>query len=82
MGGVRSLVAVPLLKGSELVGFIGIYRDQPGGFADSEVALVSAFADQAVIAIENARLFGELRQRTDDLTKSLEYQTATARCWR
>ena len=71
LGGVRSLVAVPLLKGSELIGFIGIYRDQPGGFADSEIALVSAFADQAVIAIENVRLITETNE-------ALEQQTATA----
>ena len=71
LAGVRSLVAVPLLKGAELIGFVGIYRDKPGGFADSQIALVSAFADQAVIAIENARLLSEQGE-------ALERQTATA----
>jgi PAS domain S-box-containing protein len=72
LGGVRSLVAVPLVKGAELIGFIGIYRDELGGFADSDIALVSAFADQAVIAIENARLFEELRESLDQQTASAE----------
>ena len=71
LAGVRSLVAVPLLKGAELIGFVGIYRDKPGGFADGQIALVSAFADQAVIAIENARLLSEQHE-------ALERQTATA----
>jgi PAS domain S-box-containing protein len=77
LGGVRSLVAVPLLKKGELIGFFSIYRDEPGGFAENQIALVSTFADQAVIAIENARLFGELRQRTADLARSVDELTAT-----
>jgi PAS domain S-box-containing protein len=77
LGGVRSLVAVRLLKKDELIGLLSIYRDAPGGFAESQIALVTTFADQAVIAIENARLFGELRQRTGDLARSVDELTAT-----
>jgi PAS domain S-box-containing protein len=71
LGGVRSLVAVPLLKKGEVIGGFAIYRDEPGGFADNQVALVTTFADQAVVAIENARLIAETRE-------ALEQQTATA----
>jgi two-component system NtrC family sensor kinase len=67
LGGVRSLVAVPLLKKGELIGCFSIYRDEPGGFAENRIALATTFADQAVIAIENARLFDELRDRQAEL---------------
>jgi two-component system, NtrC family, sensor kinase len=77
LGGVRSLVAVPLLKKGELIGLFSIYRDEPGGFAPNQIALVTTFADQAVIAIENARLLGELRTRTTDLARSVDELTAT-----
>jgi two-component system, NtrC family, sensor kinase len=77
LGGVRSLVAVPLLKKGELIGSFSIYRDEPGGFAENQIALVTTFADQAVIAIENARLLAELRERTADLARSVDELTAT-----
>ncbi len=70
--GVRSMVAVPMLRKGEVVGAINLSRQEPARFSDAEVELLKTFADQAVIAIENVRLFKELEARNRDLTATAE----------
>src|SRR5262249_47553871 len=76
--GFRSLLAVPMLRDGEPVGVIGVGQAEPRLFPDTQIELLRTFADQAVIAIENVRLFRELEARNRDLTETLEQQTATS----
>jgi GAF domain-containing protein len=77
-GRLRTLLTVPLLREGQPIGVISLSRSEVRPFTDKQVQLVSTFADQAAIAIENARLFEEVQSRTNELQELLEYQTATS----
>src|SRR5207253_2786823 len=76
--GARTAVHVPLLRDGHPVGLMAVWRTEVQPFTDEQVALLETFADQAVIAIENARLFQELNDSNTSLKEALERQTATA----
>ena len=77
-GKYRSALSVPLLQDGRVIGAVAVSRREPGPFPDTQIALLQTFADQAVIAIQNVRLFKELQTRNAEITEALEQQTATS----
>jgi two-component system NtrC family sensor kinase len=77
LGGYRALLSVPMLREDTLVGVIHMWRTEARPFTENQIESVTSFADQAVIAIESARLYNDLQQRTRELSEALEQQTAT-----
>jgi GAF domain-containing protein len=78
LGGYRALLSIPLLREGEVVGVFSLGRTEPDPFSQRQIELVQTFADQAVIAIENVRLFDEVQAKTRDLTEALTYQTGSS----
>src|SRR5207237_5781366 len=76
--GVHSMVVVPMSRHGRVIGTINLTHQAVGAFSDAHVALIQTFADQAVIAMENVRLFRELESRNAEVTEALEQQTATS----